>query len=176
VYYTPDYPAGLPYVIFGYSDVQFTLAEAGVRGWISDEATYYRNGIEAAMQFRMNNIDPKWVHGMPLTDTYISSYLDKPEVQLPADEEGKLKQIMWQKYLGSLFQNDWNVFFDYRRTGYPEFPVNPATNKNEIADKMPVRWLYPDAEYNYNQENAQNAVNSQFDGKDDENEVMWILN
>jgi hypothetical protein len=175
LYYDPAYPQGFPYVILGYGDVQFMLAEAAVRGWIAGEETYYKNGISASMQFRMNNIDPAWVHGMALTDSYISSYLEQPEVQLPADADGKLRQIMWQKYLGSLFQNDWNVFFDYRRTGYPEFPINPATNKNELTDRMPVRWLYPDAEYNYNQENIQNAVNSQYGGKDDENQTMWML-
>jgi hypothetical protein len=175
LYYNAEYPQGFPYIIFGYGDVQFTLAEAAARGWISDGETYYKNGIKSSMQFRMKNIDSKWVHGMTLTDSYISSYLNKPEVQLPADKEGKLKQILWQKYLGSMFQNDWNVFFDYRRTGYPEFPINTVTNKNEIADKMPLRWLYPNSEYNYNQENTQEAVNSQFGGNDDENEVMWIL-
>lgn len=175
LYYTPEYPQGFPYVILGYDDVQFILAEAAARGWISNPDLYYKRGIESSMKFRMNNIDPRWVHGMPLTESYISSYLDKPEVQLPADQEGKLKQIMWQKFLGSLLQNDMNVFFDYRRTGYPEFPVNPATNKNEVVDKMPLRWLYPDLEYNYNQENIQNAVNAQFGGSDDANQLIWIL-
>lgn len=175
LYYNHEYPQGFPYVIYGYSDVQFVLAEAAVRGWISDPDKYYKNGIEGSMKFRMTKIDSKWVHGMALTDAYISSYLVKPEVQLPADKEGQMEQIMWQKYLGSMFQNDWNVFFDYRRTGYPEFPINTATNKNEISDKMPLRWMYPDSEYNYNQENTQEAVNSQFGGSDDENQVMWIL-
>ena len=112
---------------------------------------------------------------MPITSTYIASYLNKPEIQLPSDKDGMIKQIMWQKYLGSFLQNDLNVYFDYRRNGYPEFPINPATNKNEIADKMPLRWLYPDSEYNYNQENIQQAVTSQFGGKDDENQAIWIL-
>ena len=67
------------------------------------------------------------------------------------------------------------VFFDYRRTGYPEFPINIATNKNEVVNKMPLRWLYPDLEYNYNQENIHNAVNSQFGGSDDANQLIWIL-
>ncbi|HEX3006968.1 MAG TPA: SusD/RagB family nutrient-binding outer membrane lipoprotein, partial [Bacteroidales bacterium] len=175
LYYNKDYPQGFPYVILGYADVQFIFAEAAARGWIDNADQFYKNGITASMNFRFDNIDAKWVHGMPLTSNYISSYLNKPEIQLPSDTQGMLKQIMWQKYLGSLFQNDWNVYFDYRRTGYPEFPINPATNKNEIADKMPLRWLYPDAEYNHNQENIQQAVTRQFDGKDDENQMMWIL-
>ncbi len=175
LYYNKEYPQGFPYVILGYADVQFILAEAAVRGWITNADQYYKNGITASMEFRMNNIDSKWVHGMPITNDYIASYLTKPEIQLPSDKDGMIKQIMWQKYLGSFLQNDWNVYFDYRRNGYPEFPINPATNKNEIADKMPLRWLYPDSEYNYNQENIQQALTNQFGGKDDENQTIWIL-
>ena len=175
LYYTQDYPQGFPYVILGYDDVQFILAEAAARGWIPNPDLYYKNGIKSSMKFRMDNIDSKWVHGMPLTESYITSYIEKPEVQLPADKEGRIKQIMWQKFLGSLLQNDMNVFFDYRRTGYPEFPINIATNKNEVVNKMPLRWLYPDLEYNYNQENIHNAVNSQFGGSDDANQLIWIL-
>lgn len=175
LYYNKDYPQGFPYVILGYADVQFILAEAAARGWISNADQYYKKGIKASMEFRMNNIDSKWAHGMPLTSAYITSYMEKSEIQIPSDREGILKQIMWQKYLASLFQNDWNVYFDYRRTGYPEFPINPATNRNETVDKMPLRWLYPDVEYNYNQENIQQAVTRQFAGKDDANQTIWLL-
>lgn len=175
LYYSQDYPQGFPYVILGFDDVQFIIAEAAARGWIPNTEKYYKNGIRSSMEFRMHHIDPKYAHGMELTESYISSYLEKPEVQLPADKEGKIRQIMWQKFLGSLLQNDMNVFFDYRRTGYPEFPINPATNKNEVSTKMPLRWLYPDLEYNYNQENIHSAVNSQFGGSDDANQLIWVL-
>jgi len=40
---------------------------------------------------------------------------------------------------------------------------------------MPARWMYPQAEYDYNGDNVQQAVQSQFGGNDDENQIMWLL-
>lgn len=40
---------------------------------------------------------------------------------------------------------------------------------------MPVRWLYPSAEYDYNKANVEAAVQRQFNGSDEVNKLMWIL-
>ena len=72
--------------------------------------------------------------------------------------------------------NPIQSFYEYRRTGYPDFPINPATSLN-ITNKsaIPVRWLYPSSEYNYNNENLMSALNSQYNGVDDINNKMWLL-
>ena len=73
-------------------------------------------------------------------------------------------------------QTPYLSYYDYRRTGFPDFPINPETNMNfKEPDKIPVRWLYPEVEYSYNKENVQNALDSQYGGLDEVNEVMWML-
>ena len=64
---------------------------------------------------------------------------------------------------------------EYRRTGYPVFPVNSATNRNTDKNKIPVRWMYPIREYDYNKESVEDAVQRQYEGIDDYNKLMWIL-
>ena len=69
----------------------------------------------------------------------------------------------------------YDAYFDYRRTGYPVFPINPDTNLNTQNDKTPMRWLYPDSENNYNKEQLKIALDRQWNGVDDVNNIMWIL-
>jgi hypothetical protein len=67
-------------------------------------------------------------------------------------------------------------YFEYRRNNYPVFPINPATSLNENnKNGLPLRWLYPGSETNYNRENLIEALNAQFDGYDEVNKVMWLL-
>jgi hypothetical protein len=54
--------------------------------------------------------------------------------------------------------------------------VNPNTSLNENKkDAIPMRWLYPSSETNYNRENLIEALNRQFDGYDEINKLMWLL-
>ncbi len=51
-----------------------------------------------------------------------------------------------------------------------------ATSLNENnKNGIPMRWLYPAAEANYNRENLEEALNRQYDGYDEINKIMWIL-
>lgn len=52
---------------------------------------------------------------------------------------------------------------------------NPETNLNDDKYKIPVRWLYPESETNYNKEQLINAVNRQWGGSEDVNKIMWII-
>ena len=54
-------------------------------------------------------------------------------------------------------------------------PINPNTNLNTEKDKIPTRWMYPEAEFSYNPDNANEAVQRQYNGSDDVNKLMWIL-
>ena len=38
-----------------------------------------------------------------------------------------------------------------------------------------MRWMYPESEYGHNSENVNQAVKNQWNGIDDVNQVMWIL-
>ena len=70
---------------------------------------------------------------------------------------------------------NFESWYEYRRTGYPEFPINPDTNLNEERMKMPVRFLYPQAETSYNKEQLELALQRQWGGVESVNKVMWVL-
>lgn len=156
-------------------DVEFLLAEASVRGWISNDAqTHYANGIKSSMNFYANYVSDTYNHGVVLDQSYINSY---PEtVSLTGTTENMIKQIVTQKYLSGFFHNDYQAWFEFRRTGYPEFVLNPNSNSNPTDNtKFPTKWLYPQNEINYNSENLNEALKRQYNGSDDFNGIMWVL-
>lgn len=171
-------PEGEPTYLLSYSEMNFILAEAAVRGIIQGDAQdYYQKGIRAAMKFTADNTpnDEAYNHKMPITDAYINEYLTQPEVSLTGSNEQKIEKIIVQKYLSTFLEAPYNAFFEYRRTGYPKFIINPKSNRNDPTSKMPLRWMYPQNEYDYNSDNVKAAVQSQFSGVDDNNQIMWIL-
>ncbi|MCE7040128.1 SusD/RagB family nutrient-binding outer membrane lipoprotein [Dyadobacter sp. CY312] len=166
-----------PVGLYTFWDLQFTMAEAAVRGWISESAkTFYEAGISSSMNFIATKTpnNPKYNHEMPITDSYIAAYL--PTVALKGTDEARIQQILSQKYIaGFMHSTNYSAWFDNRRTGYPKFILNSSTNLNTPNTQFPVRWLYPSNEINYNGENMSAAVTSQFAGNDNTNGVMWLL-
>lgn len=162
----------------GFGEQQFILAEAALRGWIPGPASdYYKQGIKAGFDF-VREQAKSVSNGREITDSYIEEYMNNPLIQLSDNSaafESNLNKIITQKYLASFLQYPMESYFDYRRTGYPGLPINPATNQNEIADKMPVRYMYPLKELNFNKENCEAAIARQFGGDDDVNKLMWIV-
>lgn len=173
-----DWVTGEPYVRVGYAEQCFILAEAVLRGWIEGDVDYYYGkGIRAAMEFIAQNTpnDVMYHFGKPITDEYIDSYLVQDIIKLKGDFNDKLRKIITQKYLAYYMQYPMDAYFEYRRTGYPILPINPATNRNTDKNKIPVRWMYPIWEYDYNKESVEEAVKRQYNGLDDYNQLMWIL-
>ncbi|MBO9728548.1 MAG: SusD/RagB family nutrient-binding outer membrane lipoprotein [Chitinophaga sp.] len=165
-----------PVGLFNYWDLQFILAEATVRGWITgtDAQTYYANGIKGHMNFLLKYAPASYAHGMPLDDAYINAF--PATVALTGTMENKIKQIITQKFIAGFFQNsDFNAWYENRRTGYPVFTLNTSTNLNTPSSVMPLRWMYPQKELDYNAENVSAALKTQFDGNDDPGQVMWLL-
>lgn len=173
-----DLPAGEPLIRLGYAEQNFILAEAVLRGWIGgDAAAYYKKGIRASMDFITSYTpdEETYHHGRPLTEEVKNACLEHPEIQLSGDKEKDMEKVLTQRYLASFFQHPYDPYYDYRRTGYPVLPVNPETNQNPVHDKIPVRWMYPQSEYDYNKEHVEEAVQRQYGGVDDLNKEMWIL-
>ena len=78
--------------------------------------------------------------------------------------------------MAGFFHNGYLAWFEFRRTGYPEFVLNPNSNMNPTDNtKFPTRWQYPQNEINYNTDNLNEAVQRQYNGSDDFNGIMWIL-
>lgn len=176
-YTSKDHVVGEPLVRLGYAEQQFILAEACLRGWIDGYADdYYKKGIEAHMKFVKDCTPEKYAHERVITEENIASYLMNSKIRLTGDFEKDLEKIITQKYIHYYLQSPHEGYYDYRRTGYPILPINPETSRNVTApDRIPVRYMYPMAEYNYNRENLEAALERQFGGSDDINDVMWIL-
>ncbi|MGL5957073.1 MAG: SusD/RagB family nutrient-binding outer membrane lipoprotein [Phocaeicola sp.] len=158
-------------------DIQFILAEAAARGWITDSAQeHYANGIKSSMNFYVKYADSKYTHGVSMDEAYINSYPSTDGIALEGDLNNQIKQIIWQKYLAGFFHNEYQAWFEFRRTGYPEFILNPNTNENITnKDLFPTRWMYSQNELDYNTDNMNEAVKRQYNGSDDFNGTMWIL-
>ena len=165
-----------PTFFVSYQEMNFILAEAAARGFISASAeAYYNEGIRSSMEFTAK-YSKGWVpESREMTSDYINSYLASPEVKFASTLDAQVEQIIWQKYITTFLQTPYNGFFEYRRTGVPNIPIDPGSNKNDPSDKMPLRWMYPTAETNYNMENVSEAIQRQYNGSDDYMGVMWIL-
>ena len=164
-YYTD--PTNEPHNILSFWEVEFILAEAAMRGWInSDPATHYENAIRANFEFYRTYAEDYSVY---FTEEMVNEYLNQQQVALPAgDEDLAIEKIITQKYLTTFLQGGWTQYYDYLRTGYPEF-VYPS------GATPPTRFVYPIYEYNNNTANLDAAINSQFNGNDGIRQISWWL-
>ena len=173
--------AGDPMLYFTYSEQCFIIAEAIEEGWLSGSAqTYYENGVKAILKYYMKLPSATGVdlHGMPITQEYIDKYFaGEAAYKLDGTKADRIKQIITQRWLLEFFQG--NGMFSYRtflRTGYPEFPLDPATSLNPDDPAVyPKRWKYPTGELTSNPDNYNKAVQEQFGGYDGINETPWWL-
>ncbi|MDR9366136.1 MAG: SusD/RagB family nutrient-binding outer membrane lipoprotein [Balneolaceae bacterium] len=167
--YTTD-PVNEPHVLLGYSEVQFILAEARVRGWISSSTarTYYENGVKANFEFYNMHAED---YASFVDEQSAEIYLGGPMVNFAeaASQEQQIEFIVTQKYFTSFLQNGWTPYFEHLRTGYPDF-MEPESGG------PPLRWIYPQSEYQNNNANVSEAIARQFgDGNDTIRAVPWWL-
>ncbi len=164
-----------PRMMMTFAEQQLILAEATVRGWITGSAqTYYEDGTKAALSALMTT-KSTYAHTVPIDQTYINGYFTG-EAAFKATPDEQLKQIWMQEYILRYMQDADFSYFEYRRNGYPVFPINPASSMNENnTSAIPMRCLYPGSETSYNRENLIIALNRQYDGYDEINKIMWLL-
>lgn len=169
-----------PVSVFSYWDLQFVLAEATVRDWITGVTaqTYYAAGIASSMTFVAAYTPdlPDYNHNMKMDAAYITAYPATAAVVLTGTADQQIAQIITQKYLANFLQGGkYQSWFENRRTGYPVFTLNTTTNLNTPSANFPLRWLYPSNELSYNSDNVDAAIKSQYGGSDDTNQIMWLL-
>ncbi len=165
-----------PRMLMTYAEQQLILAEAYILGWINTGSAqnYYESGVKAALASVMAT-KASYAHGMAIDQNYINNYFTG-EAAFKATPEEQLKQIWMQRYILNFMQNSESSYFEYRRNQYPVFPINPNTSLNENKkDAIPMRWLYPSSETNYNRENLIEALDRQYEGYDEINKLMWLL-
>ena len=153
-------PVNEPSVLLSYAEVQFTLAEAAAREWITnDPKDHYENGIRASFDF----------YG--IESAAQDDYLAHSSVTY-IPEDG-LEMIVTQKYINFFMNGGWEAFFNHLRTGFPVFDVDGGGILNN--GQVPKRWMYPQSELQLNVENVEAAIGRQYGGNDDINGVMWLL-
>lgn len=153
--YLRDEPDAVKAAFMTYAELQFCLAEAAQKGFISGGASaYYEAGIQGSFDHL----------GLMIP----AGYLGQANVTL--DGTNDLERIMTQKWISS-FMNGYEAWFDFRRTGFPDLPM-PQDNLNN--DVFPVRYAYPSTEQAVNGANYSDAVNAI--GGDDYNSPGWWEN
>lgn len=158
-----------------FGEQQLIIAEGILRGWVTGSAqTYYQDGVKSALADVMI-VGATYAHGQAINQAYIDNYFTG-EAAFKMTAADQMKQIWMQRYFLNFMQNAELSYFEYRRNKYPEFPINPSTSLNENnTGAIPMRWLYPGSETNYNRENLIEALKNQFDGYDEINKIMWLL-
>jgi hypothetical protein len=171
-----------PYILVGYAEMCFNIAEAAFRGWTTgvDPAVWYLNGINASMgvygltqgkTLTIGNVDgTKPNIGTATVD--INAFLANPNVAYNAATG--LNQILTQKYVAFFMNSGYEAFYNWRRTGIPAFSqgdVGIGTPNNQI----PIRWQYPQDEITYNGANNKTSVTAQYGGTDDVFGKMWLI-
>ncbi|PZV78672.1 SusD-like starch-binding protein associating with outer membrane [Algoriphagus aquaeductus] len=137
-------------LIMTYAELEFIKAELAQKGVIAGDAkVFYENAVKAAME--------QWGVVTP------SNYFQNPN----AAYNGSLERIMLQKYIG-LYFNDYQQWFEYRRTG---FPVLPKASGMINDQRVPVRFRYPVTTQVNNPVNYKEAVARM--GGDDINTKVW---
>ncbi len=142
--------------ILNYSELQFILAEVAARGWTNGNAqNHYETGITNGITL--------WGYALP------PNYLSGVHVKWDENEglSSKIEKIQIQKYY-SLFFTDFEQWFEYRRTGYPELPKGAGLQNN---GEMPSRINYPTYLQSTNRDNYNEAIARQ--GADDINTKVW---
>ncbi len=73
----------------------------------------------------------------------------------------------------AFFQNSgWEAYYNWRRTGVPTFATGPG---NGNSQRIAKRFQYPTSELATNEENLKAALQRQFNGNDDINADIWII-
>lgn len=154
--FAPEFasPIAAQSILMSYSELQFILAEAREKGYITSGSaeTYYLNGIRDQFEYYSSRIPDSFE--LPTAAQVIppNSYYTQPNVAYTGSSEDKLNKIYIQKWL-SLFLNGGEAWSHWRRTGVPEIVAGP---NNEGF--VPVRYVYPADEQRLNEENYNDAL------------------
>lgn len=162
----PD-PSAPRSILMSYSELQFILAEARERGFISTGTAegYYLEGIRSNFAYWKAVVPASYGIDVSVSDAYFL----QPGVAYTGSSDEKLDRIYLQKWI-SLYFTGLEAWFDWRRTGKPQI-IPGANNLNE--NKVPVRFIYPVSEQSLNQTNRAEAVTRQ-GGTDNINTLVWI--
>lgn len=161
---------GLPLaegIIMTYAEVEFLLAEAASKGWISDQAEpHYRAGIEASMAYHQVDLDPfGW--------SSFDDFYDNSGVAYDKETD------IWEQKWLALFFHGLEPYFEVRRWYFESgfdwsgIPFLEPACENLNDDELPLRFLYPGEEQSLNGRNYADAV-ERLGGSNSQNATTWL--
>ncbi|MBC7873886.1 MAG: SusD/RagB family nutrient-binding outer membrane lipoprotein [Ferruginibacter sp.] len=175
--------------IVAYPEMCFNIAEAINLGWITGNAEdWYKNGIQASIGFYgikdgLNDFYYLKAGGRVIESAdYINykvnfifnDYYNQPGVMYAGNNGTGRDQILKQKYLAFFQNSGFEAYYNYRRTGIPDFAKNGPGTGN--SGQIPKRFQYPGTERTTNGTNLAAALQRQFGGQDNINATIWINN
>ena len=155
-------------IIMSYAEVEFLIAEAIAKGWLSgDLESHYKKGIQASHEYYEVNYTPfGW--------TDFENFYQNSGVGYTSTID-----IWKQKWL-SLYFSALDPYYEVRRWyveagGWDALPfLNPPIGNNSNNYELPMRFLYPGQEQSLNAENY-NEANSRYSTSKLINGKMWIV-
>lgn len=155
-------------LIFSDFESLFLQAEAVQRGWLMGNAqSLYDSAITQSYVYLYEDGTNTVPAGNdPVGDAfgyYTSGVVDVDWTASP----DKMEAIITQKWAAQNAINWTEAWTDYRRLGIPNLPISKAPT--HVEPMIPVRYLYPQSEYNTNGANVpQLPPNAQFTNK-----IFW---
>ncbi|NPD45057.1 MULTISPECIES: SusD/RagB family nutrient-binding outer membrane lipoprotein [unclassified Lentimicrobium] len=147
-----------PVQLLGYSEMCFLKAEAALKGWwTADAGDLFKEGIASHIAY-MNEYSTE----VNITDIEILNYSNQ-------FQDIDLADVITQKYILFTYENVFEAYADYRRTGYPVLLDYFEEGIN--LDIFPRRLRYPYSEYTLNRDNYLQAVENQ--GSDTQLTRVW---
>lgn len=181
------------YTLLSYSDVEFMLAEAKLRGWnvgAQSVKDHYEEGVRASFeqwgatgveQYLENNEDTPINYSDPVVDNSEQNAFEAQtditvKWEESASKERKLERIITQKWIGG-FPNSFKAWTDFRRTGYPKIePVYKNYSDSQDGVIAPGDYIkrlrFVEDEYNANPQGVEEALNK-LEGPDEIGTRLW---
>jgi len=161
-----------PATYMDYAEVQFILAEAALKGWISGGPAAAKNYYEAGIRASMEKWSEQGAFSDPavtITSAEINDYLSSPlgSWDLAANKEEFLGNQKWL----ALFWVGMEAYHEYRRTGYPVLTIGEGTIYNDYI--LPTRFGFPNVTMSTNNTNAKAALEEMGGPNDMKTPVWW---
>jgi hypothetical protein len=156
-----------PLIVMAPAEMHLLLAEASLRNWYAQAtpAASYNAAVASAMR--------QWTlfgSAGVISESKVARYLaNNPYVGGTFDEQ--MEQIQTQKWISLFLEDEYEIFSNWRRTGYPLLtPTNYPGNLT--GGKIPTRFVVPDSELLYNGDNYYTAVDRQ-GGINNLSSIVW---
>lgn len=164
-----------PGMLVSGAEVCFLMAEADVKGWITDDANaLYQRGIEVAIGTVHNKV---YAQTGAVSTADIAAYVAAHT--LSTDAEKAKEQINTQAWFLH-FANPLEAWANLRRSDYPALYERTQFGQGQngyqdLENNMdqPVRLYYPQEEINYNRLNYLEVVNDRMGGFSWHKRMWW---